>query len=590
MKNPSFKKRGVSTVVGGLIFLFLMSSGISAFFLAIETQSEMIDVQNKIANTEVKKIQEKFSIAVATDETDNNRLAIHVKNQGNYYVEIDSIWIVNKTDVLNDYPVKRYSIAYDDRFFPPGYGGNILQSQPLYLIPDVYDIKVVSTLGTIKKNELDVNGQNYLKAELFAIPPDVRIGENVTITLHVTNTGDLDLTNVTPSGFPIVEPSFPVVASALVSPSTVNLGPMETAFFTWQYKLAGTVGTKMKFSNNVTGVDDNNLTVKSNTAYDYVTIRQDEGGGGDLIVLKEDLFSKPEIFLIAPAPFGDDNDEGLWGVNVVNPTDQIMNVSKVVISAISPGANNNDELFSLGCPTTNIEPSGTNYWSCIKENQVTWKSLSNPISIPKFSVQPFLVKMEPGSISASMPDLESMLVQATVVTTSGQFGKAGYDSSMRNDEDAIVNVFLSDTPELIGNPNILGAVTGITSNQVVTFNPTIADFDNESTDYIKQGSRLIINVPREWTSVAVLSHNGFNTPTVQTFTDGSTQIVGDLINNLNGVSNLGKTIQFSAVAPNVTSTKMYLMYILADGETGNDFTIGPLSETVLQVCPISGCS
>jgi len=36
-----------------------------------------------------------------------------------------------------------------------------------------------------------------------------------------------------------------------------------------------------------------------------------------------------------------------------------------------------------------------------------------------------------------------------------------------------------------------------------------------------------------------------------------------------------------------------VMYILADGEAdgtlANDYTIGPLAETVLQVCPTSGC-
>jgi len=38
---------------------------------------------------------------------------------------------------------------------------------------------------------------------------------------------------------------------------------------------------------------------------------------------------------------------------------------------------------------------------------------------------------------------------------------------------------------------------------------------------------------------------------------------------------------------------MYVMYILADGTAtgtgGSNYAIGPLAETVLQVCPTSGC-
>lgn len=43
------------------------------------------------------------------------------------------------------------------------------------------------------------------------------------------------------------------------------------------------------------------------------------------------------------------------------------------------------------------------------------------------------------------------------------------------------------------------------------------------------------------------------------------------------------TIQFSARSPNVTVDHMYVMYVLATGEANDDFTVGNLSEIVLQV-------
>jgi hypothetical protein len=47
--------------------------------------------------------------------------------------------------------------------------------------------------------------------------------------------------------------------------------------------------------------------------------------------------------------------------------------------------------------------------------------------------------------------------------------------------------------------------------------------------------------------------------------------------------NPSNTIQFSATAPSGTTDHMYVMYILATGESNNVFTMGPVTEVVLQV-------
>ena len=50
-------------------------------------------------------------------------------------------------------------------------------------------------------------------------------------------------------------------------------------------------------------------------------------------------------------------------------------------------------------------------------------------------------------------------------------------------------------------------------------------------------------------------------------------------------------VEFFAKAPTVSSTKMYVMHVLGTGSTtvSPTYSIGPLGETVLQVCPSSGC-
>jgi archaellum component FlaF (FlaF/FlaG flagellin family) len=133
-------RRGISTIVGAAIFLVLFASATSTFFLAMDAQRDTINSQRAISDAIMEKTKEKFSIAVSTDESNSNRLGIQVKNQGTNPVEIDNIWVVNKS---GSYPAKKYLIDYKDSVIPSGYGSNILENTPLFMQTDDYDIKVV---------------------------------------------------------------------------------------------------------------------------------------------------------------------------------------------------------------------------------------------------------------------------------------------------------------------------------------------------------------------------------------------------------------------------------------------------------------
>ena len=578
-------RKGISSIIGGLFFLVLMTSGFAVSYVAIENQSAMIDTQQLIASTEIKKIQEKFAISAAADPNNNNQLQIQVKNQGYHPIEIADVWIINKTDT--NQPATKYELDYSDAFIPAGYGGQILENTPLYLNPVLYDIKVVSTLGTIRTAELDVvNGIGNLRAELYAIPPDVRLGENATIAIHVTNVGGFTVKDVSPSLPLLVNPSSAISSFSEITVAPVDLGPSESAFFTWHYTLNGVVGSQVEFSNYVEGTLSG-LEIQSNTVSDKVTLRQ--SAAGDQIVLNQDLLSRPEIFMVIPSPFGDDNEYALWGVNVVNPTPIPMDVSKVTINLITPRAQSNDKIFDTNtCNPVTIPPT-TNSWSCPAVNQLMWKNIDSPQQIPPYSVFPFLVKIEPGHLAGMQDSLETIIVQTDIFTTLGEFGKTGYGSSMDNQGSSIANVYLSTIPDSTATANIYSNKAGILAGTSQTFNVVLADFDTDATNKIDAGSRVIINVPKGWTDVNVQSTTGFST-SQQNFPDSSTQIVGQLLSDLTGVGGIGKTITFSATSPCVGNIQMFVMYILADGKINNDFSIGPLAEIVLQVVPNAGCS
>jgi len=49
------RKRGISTIVGGVIFLVLLTAGFSTFFVAMDVQSDTINAQRSISNSIIEK-------------------------------------------------------------------------------------------------------------------------------------------------------------------------------------------------------------------------------------------------------------------------------------------------------------------------------------------------------------------------------------------------------------------------------------------------------------------------------------------------------------------------------------------------------
>ncbi len=282
------------------------------------------------------------------------------------------------------------------------------------------------------------------------------------------------------------------------------------------------------------------------------------------------------------------NNEAVWGVNVANPTPNPLEVTKVIIAGVSPRATSSDKLFKDNCPTpVNILPT-TDKWTCPESNQLVWRDYANPQVIPPKSVFTFLAKAQSENVGGSIDDVQNWLLQPVVYTTLGQFGKAGYATAMHTNKAAIPNVYLSTTTESINNADIIGHVSKIDAQSIVLFNATFADMDILDGEEIKAGARLIVNIPKQWGLPVIVSDNGFDVTTVTQFPDSSSQIVGNLTAALNGAA---KTIQFTSLAPNDNSTKMYVMHMLADGFAGGQgapaegYSIGPIAESILQVCP-----
>ena len=565
-----------------------MIAGFSVLSLALDAQTDIVTTQRIVSDIEIKKQQEQFSILSSVDG--NNVLDIGIHNKGQNPVEISSVWIINKT--LSEQPVQRFEISYDDAFIPSSFTTNVVESQTLVLTPDTYDIKVISSLGTIKTEELIVGAggsSGGLRAEMITDPPNVVIGTNATIAMIVTNTGDGLIRDVQPE-MQSVGGSGTVVSSSSHTPLSVDLDRGESVMFSWDYQLTGVSGDNLIFSalarGDFLGTDD----VSSNVISDTSVLREPgEGGGGEPDIVIDELLARPQLFFIIPSSQGESSDtEALWGINVVNPINAPMEVSKLIITAFAPGGNNNDVLFDRTGGTCNFDPISpvlgpdTN-WSCPSENSLMWQDTTTPIIIPGNSSRAFLAKVEPGKPSGNV-GLESILVQGSVFTTLGSFGKAGYQTTMAETATSIANVFLTNSTGSRSSAEIHSVDVGISPNSVETFSVALADMDLSDSTTINAGAKLIINVPKGWTDVTLVSHPGFvSIPSVTTFGDSSTQIVGVTSATLGTTINPSDVITFTARSPGINDDRLYIMYVLGQGVTSNGFSIGPLAEIVLQV-------
>jgi len=664
----SKKRRGLSTIVGALLFVVLMIATFSVLGIALNTQTEIVSTSRDVADIDLKKQQEKF-VFNAAQQLPGDFLQVNLTNQGQNAAEMFTLVMTNKSDAGE--PTETIDIPSITSFLAPNDDDptNIVSTLDLKMdtppptLTEDYDFKVISSLGTIKKISITcddtglcgtttpLTGPAALSSQLFLDGPAGVNTKPSTVIMFVQNTGDVPLEDVYPVAA-CTSANFPSIVHDPGPPPPPNLGdfincdlepppdpgcgsgigvclsPAQTVLFLWDGTVLGDVGDVFTFCNNVQGKEVDTTPVgPTPLECDQITVinPNDCGGaecdlGGDdgtNIILIDDLLIRPSIFMAIPSPFGDTDDDetGLWAVNLANPTNEPMEISKVTILAYPPGGNAQDVVFQgkgVGAPATNnclvedIEPNtGTQpqgFWDCPRDNILMWQSISNPIILEANSTQSFVAKVNPRTIKTDKDNLDALIVQANVYSTFGSFGKSGYQSSMYDADGSIVNVYLvNEATDINLRDEFIHNINDMANFTSVRFDAVIADMDSKPNTIIEPDMRFIINVPREWTFENFISCDGFDSndgdgdcndapiPTAIVHADGSTQIIGISTGPIGDGINDARKISFNAITAPVKAPRLYIMYILADGLTlntqGQEKTIGPLNEVVLNVDP-----
>jgi len=640
------KRRGLSSVVGALLFVVLMVATFSVLGIALNTQTDIVSTGRDVADINLKKQQEEFIIGVTSNPFP--LLEVTVNNQGQNPVEIFTMIITNKTNATAGYPTTVYDIPSDTSFITTGDTSNILSTTPLTLSANnTYGIKVISSLGTIKKVDLTCGssscgfvGVTGLFTDLFMDPPIGIPTKNVTVAMLVTNTGNVQLTNVQPvETDPTIE--LPGTSSILGGPtfdsfSPITLQPHQSALFRWDLQVDGQVGDVWSFTNRASASDGVETIFSANSTDQMILIDPNDcggcgaggpggggGGSGDEDILDERFITRPELFLTIPSPFGlggDGGDKtniirGLWGANVVNPTNTTMFIHKITITAYPPASNDNINIIKsknadpLYCNPQDISPGDGNvpspiidpddkqideagFWTCPGANTIMWRSYSSPVTLPPFETFPFLVKLQ--SHSPMSKNVEAVLVDSTVFTTSGSFGKGNYQSTAYT-LGMLANIYETTDPlNPLDLTKIVTSRLGIDSGSVQKFHIVLAEQDIVASSYIKAGSKIVVNVPRAFTLVDVIEDETTGIvktplgvePSIVIHPDKTTQIIATITDDIGDqVTAEAVVLTFEATAPVVETIKLMVMYTLGNGEGQGGISVGPLSELILQVIP-----
>jgi len=289
--NPK-KRRGLSSVVGALLFVVLMVATFSVLGIALNTQTDIVSTARDVSATDLKKQQEEFGIGVSTNGTEI--LSIDVNNVGQNPVEIFTVVMTNVTDL--GFPTTIIEIPSDTSFIPSGDEDDVVSTLDLKMklapssnLTSTYNFKIISSLGTIKTATLQcsftecgsVSVGGDLIIQLFADGPTGVNTKISTIIMFVTNTADFEYTDVTPTrgvsdapatcnavdglGDPFWEvliAGTPDVFTEDIAPcdfdafAPVSLKPGQTTLFKWDATISGDIDTVFEFCNEVEGLDD----------------------------------------------------------------------------------------------------------------------------------------------------------------------------------------------------------------------------------------------------------------------------------------------------------------------------------------------
>jgi hypothetical protein len=585
------KRRALSTMVGAIFMVIVIAAALNVTVWSLQQQDKVTQALVEKAGTNLGKQNEGLSISDV--RVSNNKLNLTLSSSAGTASNLTAMYVVNETSQQQ----YRYdlNIAVDGR----NPIRNIGQSNPSIVIEDDtrYSIRVISESGNSVAAKIRPVSEVALPMSLYVIPSTVTTLENVTLMFSVMN-------NLT-EGDVLAGPLTPTLDKSLsctegedcqftdyISPAATIVPNGQSTLFKWVFKVTAPVGTTMTFNASLTNAKQGNYVIETGR----VEIVQESLISSEIIV-GNTLLQKPEVYLIAPGPFGEHSGThyGYWGVVMVNPVEVEMKIKMVAINVYSSELSASHKIVPSSCTPVAIRPNAD--WSCPHDGIIRWQNLDNPITLEGYSAYTFLAKVPPGSVPEHDP---AFMISVSVFTDFGQFSRQGYASNIWNGPPApIANVYLTDTSNnALANTDshVLGNMTLIGGTLNQTLYVAVGDFENTSNAQSKivSGATLIINVPRGFTNIVIPETlpPGFSSAESITYSDGTTQIRAVTSEDIGDTASEVKVFYFDVDVPSSSATRAYAMHSFLAGQINTDpaFPADAFGTFGIVVCPISGCT
>lgn len=244
------RKRGISTIVGAVFFMLVVIAALTMMSSASQQQGNFSTTATEVGRLQLERMVSALEITdvrFVNDPFGVTRFNITMQNNGPLTEKVVRFWVTNETSSWHD----KYDVSY---LIGPKQTLTVGQELPL-VAKDTqsYTIKAVTERGSIVSFKTVSIFEANLKLTLSIIPPNIVIGENVTIILSVTNDQkDVQavhkinpiLSNSTLNCGGANQPACPTVKQKGPSPSPVeSLLRGSTATFKWVYNMGGAANT-----------------------------------------------------------------------------------------------------------------------------------------------------------------------------------------------------------------------------------------------------------------------------------------------------------------------------------------------------------
>ena len=176
------KRRGLSTVIGMVFLVIVLSSTIGYFTYGVNLIEQLQDQMIIKGIESLNKLKENFEILDI--RIDEGKFNLTIKNSGELPINFTRLWVNNVTD--NSWPLQNFTV---NKVSSPGQVlQNIGQNLNLYALESQsYTLRLITERGTMANVQVSSPQDTTIEMNLFSSPRSVVTTQNVTIWYGVTN-------------------------------------------------------------------------------------------------------------------------------------------------------------------------------------------------------------------------------------------------------------------------------------------------------------------------------------------------------------------------------------------------------------------